>query len=66
MLPYQLDHGLLKGTSAKVMHDMPSHPGYEIWRELLKDPRLIIFHQAEDPLEAQKAVIRMLLDRANT
>jgi len=63
MLPYQLNHELLKGSKAKVMHDMPIHAGYEISRELVDDPRSIIFNQAENRLDAQKAVIISLLSR---
>lgn len=63
MLPYQLNHNLLQGSKAKVMHDMPIHAGYEISRELVHDPRSIIFNQAENRLDAQKAIILKLLDR---
>jgi ornithine carbamoyltransferase len=62
MLPYQLNHDLLKGSNAKIMHDMPIHAGYEISRELVHDPRSIIFHQAENRLDAQKAIILKLLN----
>jgi ornithine carbamoyltransferase len=63
MLPYQINHALLKGSKAKVMHDMPIHAGYEISRELVDDPRSIIFNQAENRLDAQKAVVISLLSR---
>ena len=63
MLPYQLNHDLLKSSKAKVMHDMPIHAGYEITAELVTDPRSIIFNQAENRLDAQKAVIIQLLER---
>lgn len=63
MLPYQLNHDLLKGTKAKVMHDMPIHAGYEISHELVTDPRSIIFDQAENRLDAQKAVVITLTGR---
>jgi len=63
MLPYQLNHDLLRKSKAKVMHDMPIHAGYEISRELVDDPRSIIFNQAENRLDAQKAVIISLLSR---
>jgi ornithine carbamoyltransferase len=63
MLPYQLNHDLLKSSKAKVMHDMPIHPGFEISRELVDDSRSIIFNQAENRLDAQKAVIISLLSR---
>jgi ornithine carbamoyltransferase len=42
---------------------MPIHAGYEISRELVDDPRSIIFNQAENRLDAQKAVIISLLSR---
>lgn len=63
MLPYQLNHELLKHSKAKVMHDMPIHAGYEISRELVHDERSIIFNQAENRLDAQKATIVKLLER---
>jgi len=44
-----------------VMHDMPIHAGYEISREIVKSERSIIFQQAENRLDAQKAVILRLL-----
>jgi ornithine carbamoyltransferase len=61
MLPYQLNHSALAGCSAKVMHDMPIHAGYEISKELVMDPRSIIFQQAENRLDAQKAILIKLL-----
>jgi ornithine carbamoyltransferase len=63
MLPYQLNHQLLQGSKAKVMHDMPIHAGYEITTELVNDPRSVIFNQAENRLDAQKAIIIQLLER---
>jgi ornithine carbamoyltransferase len=65
MLPYQLNHELLAGSRAKVMHDMPIHAGYEISAELVHDPRSIIFQQAENRLDAQKAVLLWLLTQPN-
>ena len=62
MMPYQLNEELLKGSRAKVMHDMPIHSGYEISRSLVRSERSIIFQQAENRLDAQKAVILKLLD----
>ena len=61
MMPYQLNSELLKNSKAKVMHDMPIHAGYEISREIVKSQRSIIFQQAENRLDAQKAVILRLL-----
>ncbi|EQA44490.1 putative ornithine carbamoyltransferase [Leptospira broomii serovar Hurstbridge str. 5399] len=62
MMPYQINEALLKETKAKVMHDMPIHSGYEITREVVRSPRSIIFQQAENRLDAQKAVILQLLE----
>ncbi|MEM7407340.1 MAG: ornithine carbamoyltransferase [Pseudomonadota bacterium] len=57
MLPYQLNSELLAGTPAKVMHDMPIHAGYEISDELVESERSIIYDQAENRLDAQKAIL---------
>ena len=64
MLPYQLNRKLLKNSQAKIMHDMPIHQGYEIEAELVNDPRSLIFQQAENRLDAQKAIILSLLKAA--
>jgi len=64
MIDYQLNHKLLAGSKAKVMHDMPIHPGYEISDELVADPRSIIFAQAKNRLVAQKAIMLRLLKQA--
>ena len=61
MLPYQLNGALLEGTQAKVMHDMPIHAGYEITDELVNSERSIIYDQAENRLDAQKAILVTLL-----
>ncbi|MBL0691253.1 MAG: ornithine carbamoyltransferase [SAR324 cluster bacterium] len=64
MEPYQLNHQTLKNSSAKVMHDMPIHLGYEISEALVEDDkRSIIFDQAENRLEAQKALLIYLKGR---
>ena len=57
MMPYQLNKKLLTKFRGKIMHDMPIHKGYEISEELVEDPRSIIFAQAENRLEAQKALL---------
>ena len=60
MLPYQLNADLLAGSGAKVMHDMPMHLGYEITEELAESERSIIYDQAENRLDAQKAILLTL------
>jgi ornithine carbamoyltransferase len=61
MMPYQINSDLLKNIKAKVMHDMPIHSGYEITREVVASERSIIFQQAENRLDVQKAVILKLI-----
>ena len=60
MLPYQLNDALLAGSDAKVMHDMPMHLGYEITEDLAESERSIIYDQAENRLDAQKAILLSL------
>jgi ornithine carbamoyltransferase len=48
------------------MHDMPIHDGYEITPEMVRDPRSIIFEQAENRLHAQKGLLWWLYDQAGT
>ena len=60
MMPYQLNEALLAGSDAKVMHDMPMHLGYEITADLAEGERSIIYDQAENRLEAQKAILLSL------
>jgi ornithine carbamoyltransferase len=64
MMPFQINMELLKHTKAKVMHDMPIHSGFEITREVVESGRSIIFSQAENRLDAQKAIILELLEKS--
>lgn len=57
MLPFQLNSKLLEGIDCKIMHDMPIHDGFEITGEIVRDPRSIIFQQAENRLHAQKGLL---------
>lgn len=57
LMPYQLNSELLQDIDCKIMHDMPIHEGYEISREMVRDPRAIIFEQAENRLHAQKGLL---------
>ena len=61
MLPYQLNAELLAGSGARVMHDMPMHLGYEITEDLAESERSIIYDQAENRLDAQKAILLKLV-----
>ena len=46
------------------MHDMPLHEGDEITGEMVRDPRSIIFQQAENRLHAQKGLLWWLYEQA--
>ena len=61
MLPYQINKDLMKDASAKILHDMPIHVGYEISEEMVHDSRSLIFKQSANRLHAQKAIILFLL-----
>ncbi|MCP4757118.1 MAG: ornithine carbamoyltransferase [Proteobacteria bacterium] len=60
MLPFQINQELMRHSKARIMHDMPIHPGYEISREMVEHPDSIIYNQAENRLEAQKAIMIFL------
>ena len=62
MLPFQLNHELLTGTKARVMHDMPMHPGYEITREVIEEHLDLILLQAENRRHAEKGILLTLLE----
>lgn len=61
MLPYQVNSKLMGNSAARIMHDMPIHPGYEIAEDMVESEHSIIYDQAENRLEAQKAIILHLL-----
>lgn len=65
MMPYQLSRELIGRSDCKIMHDMPIHDGYEIEAELVKDPRSIIYRQAENRLHAQKGLLWWLFEQAD-
>jgi ornithine carbamoyltransferase len=60
-MPYQLNAAALEGSRALILHDMPMHVGYEISREMVEDPRAVIFEQAENRMHGEKALILGLL-----
>mgnify|MGYP001238047440 CR=1 FL=1 len=61
MLPYQVNATLMAGSEARIMHDMPIHPGFEITEEMVECEQSIIYDQAENRLDAQKAIMLHLL-----
>lgn len=62
MSPFQINQELMQHSSAKIMHDMPIHPGFEISAEMVEHPSSIIYDQAENRLPAQQAIMLKLLD----
>ena len=57
MMPYQLNHELIKGVDCKIMHDMPIHDGFEISGELARDENAIIYPQSANRMHAQKGLL---------
>ena len=62
LLPYQVNAENLKGSKAKIMHDMPIHEGYEISRQLIESEQSIIFQQSQNRLPTQKALLVHLFE----
>lgn len=60
MLPFQINEKLMKGSSAKIMHDMPIHSDYEITDEMVWCDRSIIFQQSGNRLPVQQAIMLSL------
>ncbi len=60
---YRVDGRLMERADggAVFMHDMPAHRGEEVSEEMLDHPQSIVFHQAENRLHAQKAILAELL-----
>jgi len=61
MGPYQINKGLLKGSDAYIMHDMPIHRGYEISQDVIESPKSIIYEQSKNRLYSAKAILLKLL-----
>lgn len=63
--PYQLNAQLVDkhAPTAKIMHCMPCHVGYEISRDAIDHKNAVIFDQAENRMHIQKAIILWLLEQ---
>jgi ornithine carbamoyltransferase len=61
---YQVNEDLMKlaKPDASFMHDMPAHRGEEVSQGMLDDPSSIVFHQAENRLHAQNAILAELFE----
>lgn len=60
---YQVNSHLLSlaAPDAIVMHDLPAHRGEEISHEAIEGSQSVVFHQAENRLHAQRALLALLL-----
>jgi ornithine carbamoyltransferase len=60
---FQVNHELVAdGPDDFIfMHCLPAHYGEEVSYEMAKDPRSVIYDQAENRLHAQKAVMALLM-----
>jgi ornithine carbamoyltransferase len=63
LTPYQINEALMKHAAkdAIVMHCLPAYRGKEITDETLEKHADVIFHEAENRLHVQKAVICWML-----
>lgn len=64
--PYQINANMVDtyAPSARIMHCMPCHVGYEISRDAIDHPNAVIFDQAENRMHMQKAIILWLLEKS--
>lgn len=61
--PYQLNQKLmdLAKPDAIFMHCMPAHRGQEVTADVIDGPKSVVFHQAENRLHVQKALITHIM-----
>jgi ornithine carbamoyltransferase len=63
MMPYQINKGLMRGSDALIMHDMPIHRGYEISDDMIESSNSVIYDQSENRLHSAKAILLKLLSK---
>ena len=59
---FQVDATLmaLAKPSAKFMHCLPAHKGYEVAKEVIEGPQSVVYDQAENRMHVQKALLAWL------
>lgn len=62
---YQVNSGLFSKADpdAVFMHCLPAHRGEEVTAEVIDGPKSIVWHEAENRLHAQKAILYTLLEK---
>ncbi|MGA2422381.1 MAG: ornithine carbamoyltransferase [Terriglobales bacterium] len=62
-LPYQVDATLFRRArrDAIFLHCLPAHRGEEVTNDVIDSPRSLVFHQAENRLHSQKAIMLELM-----
>lgn len=54
----------LAKPTAKFMHCLPAHKGYEVTAEVLEGPQSVVYDQAENRMHSQKALVAWLCKSA--
>ena len=62
--PYQITEQLMElaAPDAVFMHCLPAHRGAEVAPGVIDSPRSVIYHQAQNRLHVQNAILLILLD----
>jgi ornithine carbamoyltransferase len=62
--PYQVNAALFGRAKADAifMHCLPAHRGDEVTDDVIDGPRSVVFHEAENRLHAQKAIMLELME----
>lgn len=63
LAPYQVDDSLMSHAASKAMfmHCLPAHRGEEVTADVIDGERSLVWHEAENRLHAQKALLEFLL-----